>query len=127
MHDLPLIAQQSQPWSMSDKQYIPATWWNVERLKPRTGWARQDNAGKKAERLADRNALRALAPEVAPPSAASGSVCPVDDAAEAFVEGVVVAPDDVPADHAGLFLVAGVVGAVEREIAQRGELGFYAV
>jgi hypothetical protein len=38
---------------------------------------------------------------------------------------VVVAPDDVPADHAGLFLVAGVVGAVEREVAQGRELGFY--
>jgi hypothetical protein len=35
--------------------------------------------------------------------------------------------DDVPADHAGLFFVAGVVGAVEREVAQGGELGFYAV
>jgi hypothetical protein len=35
---------------------------------------------------------------------------------------VVVAPDDVAADHAGLLLVAGVVGAVEREVAQRGEL-----
>ena len=56
-------------------------------------------------------------------SASSGYVCPVDDAAEAFVVGVVVAPDDVPADHAGLFVVAGVVGAVEREVAQRGELG----
>jgi hypothetical protein len=40
---------------------------------------------------------------------------------------VVVAPDDVPADHAGLFLVAGVVGAVEREVTQRRELRFYAV
>ena len=56
-------------------------------------------------------------------SAASGNVCPVDDAAEPFVVGVVVALDDVPADHAALFLVGGVVGAVEREVAQRGELG----
>src|SRR5262249_46244288 len=56
-------------------------------------------------------------------SAASGYVCPADDAAEPFVVGVVVAPDDVPAGHAGLFLVAGVVGAVEREVAQGGELG----
>jgi hypothetical protein len=40
---------------------------------------------------------------------------------------VVVAPDDVPADHAGLFVVAGVVGAVEREVPQGGEPGFYAV
>jgi hypothetical protein len=37
---------------------------------------------------------------------------------------VVVAPDDVAADHAGLLVVAGVVGAVEREVPQRGELGF---
>jgi hypothetical protein len=49
-------------------------------------------------------------------SAASGYVCPVDDAAESFVVGVVVAPDDVPADHAGPLLVTGVVGAVEREV-----------
>ncbi len=60
-------------------------------------------------------------------SAASGYVCPVDDAAESFVVGVVVAPDDVPADHAGLLLVAGMVGAVEREVAQRRELRLYAV
>jgi hypothetical protein len=60
-------------------------------------------------------------------SAASGYVCPVDDAAEPFVVGVVVPPDDVPADHAGLFLVAGVVGAVQREVAQRRELRFYPV
>src|SRR6266487_271785 len=60
-------------------------------------------------------------------SAASSYVCPVDDAAESFVVGVVVAPDDVAADHAGLLLVAGVVGAVEREVPQRGELGLDAV
>src|SRR6185312_8132778 len=56
------------------------------------------------------------------PSAASSNVRPVDDAPEAFVVGVVVAPDDVPADHAGLLFVAGVVGAVQREVAQRCEL-----
>jgi hypothetical protein len=60
-------------------------------------------------------------------SAASSYVCPVDDAAEPFVVGVVVAPDDVPADHACLFLVAGVAGSVECEVPQRRELGFYAV
>jgi hypothetical protein len=38
---------------------------------------------------------------------------------------VVVPPDDVAADHAGLFGVAGVIGTVEREVPQRGELGFY--
>jgi hypothetical protein len=61
------------------------------------------------------------------PSAASSYVRLVDDAAEPFVVGVVVAPDDVPADHAGLLFVAGVVGAVQREVPQRGELGFDAV
>jgi hypothetical protein len=61
------------------------------------------------------------------PSAASGYVCPVDDLAESFVVGVVVAPDDVPADHAGLFFVAGVVGTVECEVPQCGELGLDAV
>ena len=60
-------------------------------------------------------------------SAASGNVCPVDDAAESLVVGVVVAPDDVPADHAALLLMGGVVGPVEREVAQGGELGLYAV
>ena len=55
-------------------------------------------------------------------SAVSGYVCPVDDAAESFVVGVVVAPDDVPADHAALLLVTGVVCAVKREVPQRGEL-----
>ena len=34
-----------------------------------------------------------------------------------------VPPGDVAADHAGLLAVAGVVGAVEGEVAQRGELG----
>src|SRR5215469_11167491 len=60
-------------------------------------------------------------------SAASSYVCPVDDAAEPFVVGVVVAPDDVAADHAGLLLVAGVVGAVGREVPQRRELRLYPV
>jgi hypothetical protein len=58
-------------------------------------------------------------------SAASSNVCPLDDVAESFVVGVVVAPDDVPADHAGLLLVAGMVGAVQRGVPQGGELGFY--
>jgi hypothetical protein len=60
-------------------------------------------------------------------SAASSYVCPVDDAAEPFVVGVVVAPDDVPADHAGLLFVAGVVGPVQREVPQGRELRLYAV
>ena len=30
---------------------------------------------------------------------------------------MVIAPEDVPADHAGLLLAAGVVGAVERLVA----------
>jgi hypothetical protein len=41
-----------------------------------------------------------------------------------FIRGVTVAQGDVAADHPGLFGVAGVVGAVEGEVAQRGELGF---
>jgi hypothetical protein len=60
-------------------------------------------------------------------SAASSYVCPVDNSAELLVVGVVVAPDDVPADHACLFLVAGVIGAVQGEVAQRRELRFYPV
>ena len=60
-------------------------------------------------------------------SAASGNVRPGDDAAEAFVVGVVVTPDDVPADHAGLLLVAGVVSVIQREVPQGGELGPYPV
>jgi len=60
-------------------------------------------------------------------SAASSNVCPGDDPAESFVVGVVVAPDDVAADHAALFVVAGVVGAVEGEVPQRGELRLHAV
>jgi hypothetical protein len=62
-----------------------------------------------------------------PSSPASGRVCPCDDLAEAFVVGVAVAPDYVPADHAGLLFVAGVVGAVEREVSQGCELGLDAV
>ena len=40
---------------------------------------------------------------------------------------MVVAPGDVPADHAGLFPVAGVVGAVQGEVPQGRELRLYAV
>ena len=40
---------------------------------------------------------------------------------------VAVAPGDVAADRAALLLVGRVVGAVEGEVAQRGELGLYAV
>ena len=47
---------------------------------------------------------------------------PVDDPAQAFVVGVVVAPDDVAADHLGLFLVGSVIGAVEGEVPQGREL-----
>jgi hypothetical protein len=57
----------------------------------------------------------------------SGNVCLVDDAAKPFVVGGVVPPDDVPADHAGLLGVTGVVGAVQREVPQRGELRLDAV
>lgn len=47
-----------------------------------------------------------------------------DDLAQLGIGGVVVSPDDELADHAALILGAGVVGAVEREVAQGGELGF---
>jgi hypothetical protein len=53
-------------------------------------------------------------PVISTSSAASSYVCPVDDAAESFVVCVVVAPDDVAADHTGLLSVSGVVGPVER-------------
>jgi hypothetical protein len=56
-------------------------------------------------------------------SAASGNVRPVHDLAQTLVLGVLVPPDDVAADHAALFLVAGVVGAIEGEVTQCGELG----
>ena len=75
-------------------------------------------------------AVRASRPALGPQrqtSAASGYVCPVDYSAEPLVVGVVVAPDDVPADHAGLLLVAGVVGAVQGEVPQCGELRLDAV
>ena len=36
---------------------------------------------------------------------------------------MVVTPDDVLADHAGLLFVAGMVSAIEREVPQGGELG----
>ena len=84
-----------------------------------------DNAAERFSRLGGGQAF--LRMDSGPPSAASSYVCPVDDAAESVVVGVVVAPDDVPSDHAGLFLVAGVVGTVEREVPQRGELRFDAV
>ena len=76
--------------------------------------------------------LRHAAGQLAPSSsllasAASGYVCPVDDAAESLVVGVVVAPDDVPADHAGLLVVAGMIGPVKREVPQRRELRLYTV
>jgi hypothetical protein len=60
-------------------------------------------------------------------TAGSGRVRPVDDAAEPFLVGVVVAPDDVPADHAGLLFVTGMIGPVEREVPQRRELRLDAV
>src|SRR3954451_1313852 len=46
----------------------------------------------------------------------------LDDLAEFGVGGVPVPPGDVAADHACLVAVGGVVGAVEGEVAQRGEL-----
>lgn len=41
-----------------------------------------------------------------------------------FIAGAAIPPDDdVPADHADLLLLAGLVGAVELELAQGRELG----
>jgi hypothetical protein len=57
----------------------------------------------------------------------SGNVCPVDDLAEASVVSVAVAPVDVSTDRAALLGVGGVVGAVQREVAQAGELRLDAV
>lgn len=59
----------------------------------------------------------------------SGSFCDVDGGGlvenfdQAVVVGVAVAPGDVAADHRGLLAMAGVIRAVEGEVAQRGELG----
>jgi hypothetical protein len=66
-------------------------------------------------------------------STASGNLCPLDgcgafdDLAKSWISDVSVSPDDVAADHAGLLAVAVVVGAVEGEVAQGGELGLDAV
>lgn len=57
----------------------------------------------------------------------SGNVCPLDDRASAPIAGVAVTPSDVAAEHAGLSLVGGVVGAVRGEGAQGGGLGLDAV
>ena len=62
-------------------------------------------------------------------SAGSGNLRPLDgfgsadDLAELGIGDVPVPPGDVAADHAGLLAVGVVVGAVEREVAQGGELG----
>src|SRR3954466_4938342 len=61
-------------------------------------------------------------------SAGSGNLRPgdgggaLDDLAELGVGEVAVPPGDVAADHPGLLVVGLVVGAVEGEVAQRGEL-----
>ena len=57
-------------------------------------------------------------------SGASSNACAVDEFSELAVAGVGVAPADVAADHPGLSGVAGLIGAVESEVAQRLELGF---
>jgi tetratricopeptide (TPR) repeat protein len=70
-----------------------------------------------------------IAPEYGRAKSALGNLRPLDgfgssdDLAEPGVGDVSVAPGDVAADHAGLLAVAGMVGAVESEVAQRGELG----
>src|SRR3954469_20238979 len=50
-----------------------------------------------------------------------------DHLAEPGVGGVPVPPGDVAADHAGLLAVGRVIGAVEGEVAQGGELRLDAV
>lgn len=61
-------------------------------------------------------------------STASGNLCPFDGAGssddfpECRVSGVIVAPGDIATDHPGLLPVAGMIGAVEREVPQSGEL-----
>ena len=61
-------------------------------------------------------------------SAGSGNLRPLDgfgsadDLAEPGISDVPVPPGDVAADHAGLLAVGVVVGAVEGEVVQRGEL-----
>src|SRR3954447_1013125 len=73
-----------------------------------------------------RASLAIFVPLVA--SAGSGNLRPgdgggaLDHLSELGVGGVPVPPGDVAADHAGLLAVGGVVGAVEGEVAQRGEL-----
>jgi hypothetical protein len=47
---------------------------------------------------------------------------PVDDAAELFAAGVVVASDDVTAVQCCLILVAGVAGAAQGDRLQHGQL-----
>jgi hypothetical protein len=54
-------------------------------------------------------------------------VCPVDDAAEPFVVGVIVMPGDGAPDHPGLFLVGGMAVPFEGEVPQSGELRLCAV
>jgi len=61
---------------------------------------------------------RALAANVLP-----GRVYPRDEVAYALILSVVVAPDDVPAEHAALLQVGGMFGTVRGEIRQGGEPG----
>src|SRR5581483_11101308 len=56
-------------------------------------------------------------------SAVSGNVCALHKFTKGLVVSVAVPPVDVAADHAGLGPVGFVVGAVEGEVAQGGELG----
>ena len=64
-----------------------------------------------------------------PTSTASGNLCPFDGAGsfddfpEYRVGGVMIAPGDVTADHPRLLPVTAVIGVVEGEVAQTGELG----
>ncbi len=64
-----------------------------------------------------------------PTSAAASNLRPLDgvgladDLSESWMgRGVPVPPGDVAADHAGLLDVGRVIGAVQGEVAQRGEV-----
>lgn len=86
------------------------------RLQPSTAGQRTGPSSRSVASTATSSPRQTL-PDAAPvPHQAY--ICPVNDPAESFVVRMVVEPDNVPADHAGPF-AAGVVGAVEREVAPR--------
>ena len=68
MHGLLVIAEHVQPRGVHDENNVLAFWGHVEELEFRARRTRGHvNAGKQAERLADCNALRALAAQITRP------------------------------------------------------------